>query len=148
MLHTHIEYGHQILIVDDFEPGRLVLRENLEMQGYACQDATNGLEALDYLETIHFDLIITDYKMPIMTGLELLQSLSKNPSDQHPPTILLTGEPTRDLHRKAQEAGVQAIFPKPYNERDLALAITRILEPQMRAETPESQEPHPKISLS
>ncbi len=147
-MRTQVVGMKRILIVDDFEPGRLVLRENLEMQGYACQEAVNGLEALETIKTKHFDLVITDQTMPIMTGLELTQSLAYKSNGQHPPVILLTGHPTNQLYRKAQQAGVEAFFSKPCNQRDLSLAITRILEPQMRAETPESQEPRQKISLS
>jgi CheY-like chemotaxis protein len=59
----------RILLVDDFEPGRVVLRERLELQGYACQEVENGSEGLKAIETEHFDLKITDNQMPVMTGL-------------------------------------------------------------------------------
>jgi len=120
----------RILIVDDFEPGRLVLREKLERKGYTCEEVENGSEALKNLQASHFDLVITDNQMPVMTGLEMIRSLAKNSNDQQPPIILLTGNPSNNLCSKAREAGVEAVFPKPYNERDLSLAITRILEPR------------------
>jgi len=117
----------QILIVDDFEPVRLVLREKLEMQGYACQEVANGLEALDALQTTHFDLVITDNKMPIMTGLELVQSLAKQPSEQRPPIILLTGNPSHHLYCEARQAGALGVFKKPYEDRELFSEISSIL---------------------
>ena len=66
MRHLRLAGGgmKQILIVDDFEPGRLLLREKLEMQGYVCQEVENGLEALEILQTKHFDLVLTDNQMP------------------------------------------------------------------------------------
>jgi CheY-like chemotaxis protein len=120
----------RILIVDDFELGRLVLREKLEMQGYTCQEVENGSEALKNLQTSQFDLVITDNQMPVMTGLEMIQSLANNSNDQQPPIILLTGNPSNNLCSEARKAGVQAVFPKPYDERDLSLEIIRILEPR------------------
>jgi CheY-like chemotaxis protein len=118
----------RILIVDDFEAGRRILREKLEMQGYACQEVENGLEAMETLQDKSFDLIITDNRMPVMTGLELIQTLAKKPTEHQTPIILLTGHPTSQLFCEAKNSGVQAVFAKPYNEQDLALEITRILE--------------------
>ena len=118
----------RILIVDDFEPGRVVLRERLEIQGYACQEVENGSEALKAIETGHFDLIITDNQMPVMTGLEMLQCLAERPKDQRPPAILLTGRLSDPLSKAAQAAGARAVFGKPYKEQELISEITRILE--------------------
>jgi CheY-like chemotaxis protein len=117
----------RILIVDDFEPGRLVLRENLEMQGYACQEVENGLLGLKTLQAKHFDLVITDNSMPVMTGLELLQALAKQPSESRPPVILLTGHPSSALFSEARKAGARVTLSKPYEERELLSEITRIL---------------------
>jgi CheY-like chemotaxis protein len=118
---------NRILIVDDFQPARIVLREKLEMRGYACQEAANGLEALETLQTTHFDLVITDNKMPIMTGLELVQSLTKQPSEQRPPIILVTGHPSHHLYSEARQAGVLGVFKKPYEDRELFSEISGIL---------------------
>ncbi len=120
----------RILVVDDFEPGRVVLRKRLESQGYACQEAANGLEAKETLQITHFDLVITDNKMPIMTGLELIQALAKQPIHQRPPIILLTGNPSHLLFSEAQKAGVAGIFSKPYEARKLFSEIEKILEPR------------------
>jgi two-component system chemotaxis response regulator CheY len=118
----------RILIVDDMEPVRLVLREKLEMQGYTCQEAENGMEALESLQTTQFDLVITDNQMPVMTGLELIQSLANKPTEQRPPIILLTGHPSHHLYSEAQQAGALGVFKKPYEERELFSEISSILE--------------------
>ena len=117
----------RILIVDDFEPGRLVLREKLKVQGYACQEVENGLLALETLQTKCFDLIITDNRMPVMTGLELIQALARQPDEARPPVILLTGHPSSDLFREAREAGASVTLSKPYEDQELFSEITRIL---------------------
>ncbi len=83
----------QILIVDDYANGRQVLRERLEMQGYACQEVEDGSAALRAIQTKCFDLVITDNEMPVMTGIQLLQYLAERPEDQPPPVLFLTGHP-------------------------------------------------------
>jgi CheY-like chemotaxis protein len=118
----------RILIVDDFKPGRVVLREKLEMQGYACQEEENGLAALQTLQTKPFDLVITDNKMPVMTGLELIQALATQPIEQGPPIILLTGHPSHLLYSEARQAGVLGVFKKPYEDRELFSEISSILQ--------------------
>ena len=120
----------RILLVDDFEPARLVLRERLEMQGYACQEAENGSAALKAIETDRFDLVITDNEMPVMTGIQLLQYLAERPEDQPPPVIFLTGRPSNELSNAAQAAGACAVLEKPYQDQELLSEITRILEPR------------------
>jgi len=118
----------RILLVDDFEPARLVLRERLEIQGYACQEVKNGSEALKAIETERFDLVITDNQMPVMTGLQLLQCLAERPNDQRPPAIFLTGHLTDPLSKAAQDAGACAVLRKPYKDHELISEISRILE--------------------
>lgn len=126
----------QILIVDDFEPARRVLRERLEIQGYVCQEAEDGSKALRAMKTKQFDLVITDNQMPVMTGLQLLQYLFERPEDQRPPVIFLTGHPSNELTNAAQAAGACAVLEKPYNDQELISEITRALEQPNR--TPSS----------
>ena len=118
----------RILLVDDFEPGRLVLRERLEMQGYVCQEVENGSEALKAIETKRFDLVISDNQMPVMTGLQMLQCLTERTEDQRPPVIVLTGHLTNQLHTEALKMGACAVLQKPYKDQDLLAEITRVLE--------------------
>ena len=118
----------QILIVDDFEPGRIALRERLQILGYVCQEVSNGLEALEALKTTHFDLVITDNKMPVMTGLEFVQSLAQQPPAYKPPIILLTGHPSPSLNDAARQAGARKIFQKPFDDQEFFLEIKNIVE--------------------
>ncbi|MDR4495516.1 MAG: response regulator [Nitrospirales bacterium] len=117
----------QILLVDDYESGRHVLREKLEMQGYVCREVKDGAEALSIIQQKHFDLVITDNQMPVMTGLELLQALAKTPKNLRLPIILLTGNLTEPLQKAAKLAGASAVLKKPYKDQELLSAITRIL---------------------
>ena len=118
----------QILIVDDYANGRQVLRERLEMQGFACQEVEDGSAALTAIQTKCFDLVITDNEMPVMTGIQLLQYLAERPEDQPPPVLFLTGHPSNELSNAAQAAGACAVLEKPYKDQELISEITRILE--------------------
>ena len=128
--HSQGEEMKRILIADDFEPGRLFLREKLEMYGFACQEVENGAEALKAIQTKPFDLVITDNHMPVMTGLQMLQCLAEWPDDQQLPVIMLTGHPSNELSNAAQAAGAFAVLEKPYNAQELISEISRILEPR------------------
>ena len=119
----------RILIADDFQSGRKVLREMLELQGYACQEVENGSEALKAIETERFDLVITDNQMPVMSGLQLLQCLAERTEEQRPPAIFLTGRLSDQLSKAAQAAGASTVMQKPYKDNELISEITRILEP-------------------
>ena len=105
-----------------------MLREKLEMYGFACQEVENGSEALDAIETDRFDLVITDNQMPVMTGLEFLQSLAERPEDQRPPAIFLTGQLSDPLVEAAQTAGARTVLQKPYKDQELISEITRVIE--------------------
>lgn len=117
----------RILLVDDYDSGRRVLREKLEIQGYLCQEVENGAEALKAIQSAQFDLIITDNQMPVMTGLELLQTLTQKPKKLRPPIILLTGFLTEPLERAAKLAGASAVLSKPVKDQVIFSTITRII---------------------
>lgn len=118
----------QILLVDDFEPTRVLLREKLQILGYLCEEVKDGSEALNVLRTKHFHLVITDHHMPVMTGLQMLRCLAEMPKDQRPPVIFMTGLPSNELSIAARKAGACAVFDKAYDDQELISEITRIME--------------------
>ena len=118
----------RILIVDDYASGRQVLRERLEILGYTCQEVEHGAEALEAMQTSHFDLVITDNEMPVMSGLQLLQRLAEEKEHQHPPVIFLTGNSSDELHNAAREAGACLVMNKPYRGQELLFAVSRLLK--------------------
>ena len=121
----------RILLVDDNTIARSWLREFLEDMGYACKEAENGAIALDLLQAGHFNLVITDNQMPVMSGLELLENLQTNSSFKSIPTILLTGELTESVRSRAVRAGVKEIFNKPWNVQKLSLAVMRLVHDEV-----------------
>ena len=79
------------LVVDDSMLIRYTVCRSLEERGFTVESATNGLEALQILERVQPDLIVTDMRMPKMSGSELITALKKNPSTCHIPLIIVAG---------------------------------------------------------
>jgi CheY-like chemotaxis protein len=77
------------LVVDDSMLIRYTVCRFLEERGFAVEAATNGLEALQILERVHPDLIVTDMQMPKMSGSELITALKKNPETAKIPIIIV-----------------------------------------------------------
>ncbi len=79
------------LVVDDSMLIRYTVCRFLEERGFAVESATNGLEALQILERVRPDLIVTDMQMPKMSGGELITALKKNPETAGIPIIIVAG---------------------------------------------------------
>ncbi len=79
------------LVVDDSMLIRYTVCRFLEERGFAVEAATNGQEALQILERVHPDLIVTDMQMPKMSGSELITALKKNPETANIPVIIVAG---------------------------------------------------------
>ncbi|WP_163969479.1 response regulator [Oceanobacillus halotolerans] len=116
----------ELLIVDD-QPGiRLLLQDILTSEGYEVTVATTGKEALDYIIDQTFDLIILDYKLPILDGKELLQQLEKRKMTT--PAILMSGL-AEDIDKEAQQFSmVQEVLAKPFNVEDITKIVSRLLQ--------------------
>jgi CheY-like chemotaxis protein len=79
------------LVVDDSMLIRYTVCRFLEERGFAVESATNGVEALQILERVRPDLIVTDMQMPKMSGSELITALKKNPDTANIPVIIVAG---------------------------------------------------------
>jgi CheY-like chemotaxis protein len=79
------------LVVDDSMLIRYTVCRSLEERGFAVESATNGVEALQILERVHPDVIVTDMQMPKMSGGELITALKKNPETANIPIIIVAG---------------------------------------------------------
>lgn len=114
-----------LLIVDDEKNIREGLGTSLEMDGYNIKLASNGEEALKILNSSEVDLIITDLKMPVMSGQELLlKVISSNPGM---PVIILTGHGTIETAVNAMRDGAYDFLTKPVNLDRLTLLVKRAL---------------------
>jgi CheY-like chemotaxis protein len=132
---TTPEGSENILFVDDEEVLASLAKEMLEKLGYHVQASTSSLEALHlFRSSPHaFDLVITDYTMPLMTGVDLARELLFTRPGL--PIILCTGYSEEINETVARETGVKELVMKPFNMHGIATVIRRALdgEPQMAA---------------
>ena len=119
----------RILLIDDHELARQVLKLFLEHQGYACEEAEHGAAALAGLEQgQNVDLIVSDNQMPVMTGLEFLVQVRANAHFGSIPFILYSGNITDEILRQAHQAGATAVLNKPHNFSEFVAVVTKALE--------------------
>lgn len=101
-----------ILVVDDSQLAREVLRDVLEGEGYLVEVAVNGGDALDLLKERHYDLIVADIEMPVMNGFELLKALYSMEEYKNVPKILVTGQIKEEEMHFGLELGASAYVGK------------------------------------
>ena len=124
--------NHHILVIDDDERLRLLLRRFLEESGLRVTDAGSALDARKFLDVIAFDLLVVDIMMPGETGLELLADIRQN---NNVPALFLTAMSDTEHRIEGLEAGADDYMSKPFEPRELVLRIKRILARQERLTT-------------
>ena len=108
-----------ISIVDDEEDHRLILADLLESKGYSISTASNAKQALAQLSSRTVDLVITDFMMPEMNGLELIRALARREELSGIPVILLTADKSENLEGLANSAGAFSTVFKPFDFKRL-----------------------------
>jgi DNA-binding NtrC family response regulator len=114
-----------ILVVDDDSSMRLAVAESLDICGYNVSTAENGEEALAVFKKDRFSLVITDMRMPGMTGMDVLAGV-KSLSSQTP-VILITAYGTVSAAVEAMKAGAAEFIMKPFSLDDLESAVAHVL---------------------
>jgi two-component system, NtrC family, response regulator AtoC len=115
-----------ILVVDDEEPFRRLLKNELTRKGYSVSVAADGGEALRLMTNNAFDAILLDVVMPGMDGLSLMRKLKEDPSA--PPIIVLTGKATVETAVEAMKNGAYDYLTKPYKLDELVIVVDRACE--------------------
>lgn len=116
----------KVLLVDDDADVREMLKDALESRGLSCWAVEDGREALECLRAAEVDLIVTDYRMPLMDGLELLRRLTGSALETIP-VILLSADSATNLRQEALRLGAYAVVHKPFNTHDLVEVMFRAL---------------------
>ncbi len=118
------------LVVDDFESIRRVVIKNLNAMGHqAIFQASNGQTALRALEQHpEIDFVITDWNMPLMSGIELLREIRGNPKYKALPVLMITAEIARSQVQEAVTAGVSGFLVKPFSAGSLKSKLDQIAE--------------------
>jgi two-component system sensor histidine kinase/response regulator len=126
--------GVRCLVVDDYEAMRKVTVNQLRQLGVdQIQTAKNGAEALRLLKGQRFDVVLSDWNMPVMTGLELLQAMRDDDALFNIPVILITAEAERSKVEEAIAHGVTSMLLKPYAPKQLMARLERALQWKPRA---------------
>lgn len=118
----------KVLVVDDQNSVRQMTRITLEQIGVRhIHEAENGVKAIDTASTQPLDLIISDYNMPEMDGMELLRAVRGHPAARRVPFILVTGRGDRELVVKAAQAGANNYVVKPFTADILKTKIEQVI---------------------
>jgi two-component system, cell cycle response regulator len=134
----------RLLLVEDEPTQLLILAHKLRQAGYAVDTATNGREALDKLQTGGYSLLLTDWDMPLMDGVELCRALRAAQLPNYVYTLLLTGRDGLDHVVAGLDAGADDYLVKPVEDIELKarLATGRrivMLEQSLRAANEENR---------
>lgn len=117
----------KILVVDDFATMRRIIKNILKQLGYKhIEEADDGATALPMLKSQHFDLIISDWNMPQMSGLELLKAVRSDEQIKDLPFLMVTAEAQKENVIEAVKAKVSNYIIKPFTAETLAEKINKI----------------------
>ncbi|MDY6937023.1 MAG: adenylate/guanylate cyclase domain-containing protein [Cyanobacteriota bacterium] len=117
-----------VLVVDDNEANRDLLRRRLERQGYKVVVAEDGYRALELIEAQSFDLVLLDIMMPRMNGYQVLEKLKSNSARNYLPVLVISALDDIDSVVKCIELGAEDYLPKPFNPVLLKARISACLE--------------------
>jgi two-component system chemotaxis response regulator CheY len=123
------EKNIKVLVVDDFATMRKVVRNLLKQVGYEdIVEAEDGVMALKALKSQKIDVIVSDWNMPNMTGLELLKAVRADAELAKTPFLMVTAEALQDNVVAAVKAGVNNYIVKPFTAEVLNEKIKKIME--------------------
>jgi len=117
--------NRKILIVDDEENIREVIKEYSTLEGYEIKEADSGVKALELLNSEKFDLMILDIMMPIMDGFTLLNNI---PKEKRIPTIILSARDDEIDKLEGFDRGIDDYLCKPFSPRELMARVKAILK--------------------
>jgi len=121
-----LKVKERILIVDDSANTLEVLRRNLTAEGYQVFTAPGVAEAIETLGVTQLDLVITDLKMPKVSGLDLVRHIRENFKNTE--VMMITGYPSVEGAVEAVKTGAEEFLPKPFTGAELLSAVQRVLD--------------------
>jgi two-component system, chemotaxis family, chemotaxis protein CheY len=119
----------KFLVVDDFSTMRRIVRNLLKELGFTNVDeAEDGAIALQKLQGGGFEFVVTDWNMPNMDGLTLLQHVRASPTLKHLPVLMITAEAKKENIIAAAQAGASGYIVKPFTAGTLSEKLNKIFE--------------------
>ena len=116
-----------IMVVEDYDDTRELLKIGLEQLGYSVLEASNGQEAVDIAEREHPDLILMDLDLPILDGIAATQRIRQHAGLESVPIVAVTAYPMSYTHVKAFAKGCNEYMRKPIDMTELANLVNRYL---------------------
>ena len=116
-----------ILLVEDTEDNRFMMRRLLEMSGYGVVEATNGEEAVRLAQSERPQLILMDLSLPVIDGLAATRAIRKLNGFKETPIVAVSAHDTSDFQSEALAAGCNSYITKPIDFGSLETLIARLL---------------------
>lgn len=136
----------KIAIIDDFEESCQLMVEILSPH-FECQYICQAEKALDFVKTFHPDLILMDYKMPYVTGVELCKIMKDSPEIKKTPIIFVSGAVTSDERIETLESGGDDFLAKPFHPKELLLRVKKRLSDYSKDQSSELSAANLKMNL-
>lgn len=119
----------KILIIDDNTANVLLLSKMLKIAGYInIKTLTDSREVLNEFSEYAPDLILLDFRMPFMDGLEVIRALNSEKNHRNIPIIMISAENDKEYYEKAMAQGAADFITKPFNYNDIISKIEKVLE--------------------
>ncbi len=122
--------SYSILIIDDSLPMRSVIKRTLKAAGYGNSqviEAANGKEALKLMKNNWVDIVLTDYNMPVMDGLEFIKTIKNDDLSKDIPVIVISTEGNKSKIKEFMDCGAVGYITKPFTAEAIRDLIVNIL---------------------
>src|ERR687889_337636 len=120
--------GTTVLVVEDFEDNRFMMRRLLEMSGYRVVEAINGEQAVELAQRERPHLILMDLSLPVLDGLAATRRIRQHEELRRVPIIAVSAHDTSDFHADALAAGCNDYVTKPIDFEQLESLLKKLLE--------------------
>ena len=124
-----LDLSLKVLVVDDFSTMRRIVKNLLKQIGYKnIDEAEDGVQALSKLQDGGYGLVVSDWNMPNMDGLEMLKAVRQNPAIKNIPVLMVTAEAEKEKVITAIQAGVNNYVVKPFTGEILKEKLDKIFD--------------------
>ncbi|RBP05589.1 response regulator transcription factor [Rossellomorea aquimaris] len=117
----------KILIAEDEEVLRMLMVDTLEDEGHELDEAADGREAVDHIMENDYDLILLDYMMPLLTGLEVIERVRNSPEKSTVKIMMVSAKSQQSDKDLVLKSGADYFIAKPYSPAELVQRIEDIL---------------------
>lgn len=119
----------KIMVVDDMSTMRRIVRNVLKQLGFSnVEEAENGQDALGKLKTEPYGFVVSDWNMPVMTGIDMLRAIRADEALKHIPVLMVTAEAKKENIMEAVQAGVSNYIVKPFTAEALQDKMNKIFK--------------------